>query len=81
MIRSIFISKDGNRQENIDPAKMHELMTDPADLLWVSLENPTPEEIDEVLNKVFQFHPLAVEDCMSSVTRPPRWMTSKVISS
>jgi magnesium transporter len=30
--------------------------------LWVDLEAPTPEE-GEILSRVFNFHPLAIEDC------------------
>lgn len=33
-------------------------------LLWVDLDNPTDEEIKLVLEGVFQFHPLAIEDCV-----------------
>src|SRR4030042_2783768 len=41
----------------------------PADLLWVDLENPTPEEA-EVLRKYFQLHPLAVEDTLIDIQYP-----------
>jgi magnesium transporter len=41
----------------------------PSDLLWVDLENPTPEEA-EVLKKYFTLHPLAVEDTLIDIQYP-----------
>lgn len=32
--------------------------------LWVDLENPTAEETKMVLEDIFHFHPLAIEDCV-----------------
>jgi len=47
-----------------------ELLTiGPGDLVWVDLENPTPEEAD-VLKDYFQFHPLAVEDTLVEIQYP-----------
>ncbi len=39
------------------------------ELLWVDLENPTPEEAD-VLRDYFQLHPLAVEDTLIEIQYP-----------
>ena len=36
---------------------------------WVDLEDPTPEET-LVLEKVFHFHPLAIEDCVADLHHP-----------
>lgn len=36
---------------------------------WLDLEAPTDEEV-EILREVFQFHPLAIEDCMYRLQRP-----------
>ncbi|MDD4202830.1 MAG: magnesium/cobalt transporter CorA [Candidatus Omnitrophica bacterium] len=38
-------------------------------ILWVNVEDPTPEDMD-FLSKEFLFHPLAIEDCLASVQRP-----------
>jgi len=38
-------------------------------LLWVDVEKPTQKEMD-FLEKNFSFHPLAIEDCMTSIQRP-----------
>jgi magnesium transporter len=37
--------------------------------LWVDLETPTPEE-GEILSSVFNFHPLAIEDCWHEPQTP-----------
>ncbi len=39
-------------------------------LLWVDLDSPTDEEIKSVLEGVFQFHPLAIEDCVTPSSLP-----------
>ncbi|MCX6996426.1 MAG: magnesium/cobalt transporter CorA [Kiritimatiellaeota bacterium] len=38
--------------------------------LWVDMENPTAQENKEVLEGVFNFHPLAIEDCVTLSERP-----------
>ena len=38
-------------------------------LLWVDMENPTEFE-SESLVEIFNFHPLAVEDCLSDHSEP-----------
>ena len=39
-------------------------------ILWVDLDSPTDEEIKAVLEGVFQFHPLAIEDCVTPSSLP-----------
>ena len=39
-------------------------------VLWVNLSNPTPEETKAILEGVFQFHPLAIEDCVAPSSLP-----------
>lgn len=43
---------------------MPTLLSDTNLFLWVDLENPTPEETKFVLEDVFHFHPLSIEDCV-----------------
>ncbi len=35
-------------------------------LLWVNLNNPDQDELDQILHHTFKFHPLAIEDCQST---------------
>lgn len=39
-------------------------------VLWVNLSCPTPEETKAILEGVFQFHPLAIEDCVAPSSLP-----------
>jgi magnesium transporter len=39
-------------------------------IVWVDLDNPTDEEIKAVLEGLFQFHPLAIEDCVTPSPLP-----------
>ena len=39
-------------------------------ILWVDLDDPTEEETKAVLENVFQFHPLAIEDCLTPSSLP-----------
>jgi len=43
---------------------MPTVLSDTNLFLWVDLENPTPEETKMVLEDIFHFHPLAIEDCV-----------------
>ncbi|HSH93826.1 MAG TPA: magnesium/cobalt transporter CorA, partial [Roseimicrobium sp.] len=43
---------------------MPTLLADTNLFLWVDLENPTPEETKFLLEDVFHFHPLSIEDCV-----------------
>ena len=43
---------------------MPTLLADTNLFLWVDLERPTPEETKFVLEDVFHFHPLSIEDCV-----------------
>jgi magnesium transporter len=43
---------------------MPTLLSDTSLFLWVDLENPTPEESKFVLEDIFHFHPLSIEDCV-----------------
>ena len=45
-------------------------MADPGLFVWVDLEKPTPEEAHAVLENVFHFHPLSIEDCISVSALP-----------
>jgi magnesium transporter len=46
------------------------LRTEPGVMLWIDLSAPTPEEISLVLERLFAFHPLVIEDCVSDTPLP-----------
>ena len=65
---AIYVHENGDTrcEDKIDPAwlKRGSRVT-----LWVDLAAPTPEE-SAILNDVFHFHPLAVEDALSAIHHP-----------
>ncbi len=70
MIRS-FIFSDGKLVgQDLEVEALRLVRADKGLLLWVDLDNPTPEEIKTILEGVFQFHPLAIEDCVQPNSLP-----------
>lgn len=65
---SVFVHKGGvtERASAVDPAWL-----DPGSsvVVWVDLASPTPGET-RILEDVFRFHPLAVEDALSALHHP-----------
>ncbi len=49
---------------------MPTLLSDTNLFLWVDLENPTHDEAKYVLEDVFHFHPLSIEDCVTASPSP-----------
>ena len=72
MIRSIFCPKSGPPRLNLTPAEMVQALADADGLLWVSLEQSTDTEINQILGEVFHFHPLAIEDCLNEGYQTPK---------
>lgn len=71
MIRSLVFTTQGRlHSKDIQMFLMPTLLSDTNLFLWVDLENPTPEETRAVLEDIFHFHPLSVEDCVMASTRP-----------
>lgn len=71
MIRSLAFTTQGRlHSRNIEMFLMPTLLSDTNLFLWVDLENPTPEESKYVLEDVFHFHPLSIEDCVMASPSP-----------
>ena len=71
MIQS-FVFNDGKLvASNLDTDALRLVRADKGLLIWVNLFAPTPEESTAILEDVFSFHPLAIEDCLS-VSRYPK---------
>jgi magnesium transporter len=70
MIRS-FIFSDGKLVgQDLELEALRLVRSDKGLLLWVDLDNATPDEIKNILEGVFQFHPLAIEDCVAPNSLP-----------
>ena len=71
MIRSLAFTTQGRlHTKDIEMFFMPTLLADTNLFLWVDLENPTPEESQTVLEEIFHFHPLSIEDCVEVSASP-----------
>lgn len=71
MIRSFVFTTQGRlHSQDIDSFLMPTLLADTNLFLWLDLENPTAEETKLVLEDVFHFHPLSIEDCVMISSAP-----------
>ncbi len=71
MIRSFAFTTQGKlHSKDIEAFLMPTLLADTNLFLWVDLEKPTPEETRLVLEDIFHFHPLSIEDCVSPSPSP-----------
>lgn len=71
MIRSFAFTTQGRlHTKDIEMFLMPTLLADTNLFLWVDLEKPTQEEARFILEDVFHFHPLSIEDCVSVSSSP-----------
>lgn len=71
MIRSFAFTTQGRlHSKDIETFLMPTLLADTNLFLWVDLESSTPEESKLVLEDIFHFHPLSVEDCITVSPSP-----------
>jgi magnesium transporter len=72
MIRSLAFTTQGRlHMRDIETFLMPTLLSDTNLFLWIDLESPTAEETKFVLEDLFHFHPLSIEDCVS-VSQSPK---------
>jgi magnesium transporter len=71
MIRSFAFTTQGRlHTQDVDVFLMPTLLADTNLFLWVDLEASTPEEAKTILEGIFHFHPLSVEDCIAVSPNP-----------
>lgn len=70
MIHSFVLSEGRLVGRDLEIEALRLVRADKGLVLWVDLENPTDEEVKTVLEGVFQFHPLAIEDCLTPSSLP-----------
>lgn len=68
MLYCHYFTPDGKLKAANDAATVRQVFQD-GTLYWVDLENPTESE-EEILWEIFNFHQLAVEDCISTHQYP-----------
>ena len=70
MIRSFILSDGKLVGQDLELEALRLVRADKGLILWVDLDNPTDDEIKTILEGVFQFHPLAIEDCVTPSSLP-----------
>ena len=67
---TIFSQSEHNGLEILTQAsEIRRLLADPKQVTWIDIEKPTPAE-NELLDTVFNFHPLSIDDCLSLRHQP-----------
>jgi magnesium transporter len=71
MIRSLAFTTQGRlHTRDVEMFLMPTLLSDTNLFLWIDLENPNDEEKKFVLETLFHFHPLSIEDCVEISPQP-----------
>jgi len=70
MIHSFIFSEGKLVGRDLELEALRLVQADKGLIVWVDLECPTDEEIKAVLEGLFQFHPLAIEDCVTPSPLP-----------
>lgn len=52
-----------------DPGAIPTILSAKENILWIDFDNPTETEV-RLLSDIFNFHPLAIEDCLKDVHHP-----------
>ncbi|HUG10372.1 MAG TPA: magnesium/cobalt transporter CorA [Opitutaceae bacterium] len=70
MIRSFVFSEGKPVGRDLEIEALRLIRADKGLHIWVDLDDPTDEEIKLILENVFAFHPLAIEDCVTPSSLP-----------
>ncbi|MEO7412569.1 MAG: magnesium/cobalt transporter CorA [Opitutaceae bacterium] len=70
MIHSFVLSEGKLVGRDLELEALRLVRADKGLVLWVNLDNPTPEEAKAILEGVFAFHPVAIEDCLTPSSLP-----------
>ena len=70
MIHSFVLSDGKLAGRDLEIEALRLVRSDKGLVLWIDLDNPTDEEVKAVLEGVFAFHPLAIEDCLTPSSLP-----------
>ncbi len=69
MLSTFLYHKGKPLEMNISRAQMFHALQEKEALLWVDFEDPTEFETDALI-EIFNFHDLAIEDCISDISQP-----------
>jgi magnesium transporter len=69
MLTSFLIQKNQPLKSNLSRAEMLAALKIKENVLWLDLEDPSEFET-EILIEIFNFHELAIEDCVNALSQP-----------
>ncbi len=70
MAMSVLYNRGDNKiAEKLSYEEMKDAVRSRQGVLWLDLVNPGKEQLD-LLERVFELHPLTIEDCINTITRP-----------
>ncbi len=70
MIRILYRHRSGTIVPDLPIEQLRDAMRDNMARLWIDMMDPTDEESEAILNAVYKFHPLAVEDAVEETHVP-----------
>ncbi|MFH1499617.1 MAG: magnesium/cobalt transporter CorA [Verrucomicrobiota bacterium] len=70
MIHSFIFSDGKLAGRDLELEALRLVRADKGLYLWIDLDHPTDAEIRDVLEGIFKFHPLAIEDCVTPSSLP-----------
>jgi magnesium transporter len=69
MIKSLVLEDRKNLIENPSEERIKKFLSNRRNFIWMDFEKPTKKEYD-LLSKIFNFHPLTIEDCKQPAEFP-----------
>jgi magnesium transporter len=69
MLHAFILNSDGTTSSSAETAMLRAALRTPGTRFWLDMEKPSDEEIS-LLDDVFGFHPLAIEDTITYSQRP-----------
>lgn len=70
-IKAYYLNPDGLLEQEVDEGRAGDALASGRGLLWVDILD-TDEDDGKYLDRVFHFHRLAIEDCVSPTIHPPK---------
>lgn len=70
MIHSFIFSEGRVVGRDLEIEALRLVRADKGLIVWVDLDRPTDDEVRQILEGVFAFHPLAIEDCVTPSSLP-----------
>ncbi|MFH1454222.1 MAG: magnesium/cobalt transporter CorA [Armatimonadota bacterium] len=70
MINLLYLDRNGQITKSDSLEKARELYLKKNTIFWLDIESTSSKESEDILGNIFKFHPLAIEDCISSTHHP-----------